>query len=259
MLRPLRVSATHISPLAHLPRCCSIHTKAYPHGVYITHYKEMGHQYDSMEYCRTTEPNSQLLPLADYVDSAAVLREMKAAQRMEQAIREWSRRHQDRPRSGGSRVHGIGGGARPSKPATALNFTMAAIVSAPWQPSVFLVEQERNPMEVQKWHLSGRCEPNVTFGGLYFQGRPYLWVKHLDCHGIFVCAGTKLRCGLVFGAEHARLYKARTNGREWLKVCTCDKTEGLDANRHRRDGHDHLANGARCVGMVEVVRNITRR
>ena len=64
---------TRVRPLA--PARRSPHTKAYPSGVYITHYREMGHVYDTMESCLNIQPDSGLLPLADYVDSAAIFAE----------------------------------------------------------------------------------------------------------------------------------------------------------------------------------------
>ena len=61
-------------------------TAAYPRGAYITHYKEMGHMRDSMNHCLQKQPSTPHLPLPDYVDSAAVLEEIRAGARLTAAV-----------------------------------------------------------------------------------------------------------------------------------------------------------------------------
>ena len=54
--------------------------------MYITHYKEMGHQRDTMEDCFSKEGTGARLPLPDYVESAAILEEMRAVRQLEAAV-----------------------------------------------------------------------------------------------------------------------------------------------------------------------------
>lgn len=229
-----------------------VRTKAYPRGVYITHYKEMGHQRDTMEDCMGKEPKSRHLPLPDYVESAAVLQEMRAMKELERVVRSGGEaarmafgvatgrgwRHSGRRR--GARAHGV---------------SPLSLRNAPHQPVVSLVREERTDKERQD--AATVCKPNITFGGLYFEQRPYLWTAR-GCRGIFTCASSELRCGIFIFFDYKRMMKAHNNGRDWLRFCSCDRTEGLEAARHWRDGRDHLANVARSVTIEYPVSDESR-
>ena len=218
----------------------NIITKAYPHGVYISHYKEMGHQRDTMEDCLAKEPQTVLVPLPDYTESAAILAEMKAIKRLEAVVRERGRWNANGASHGGGRFtrQRRSGGQRLSW------FAPQTLKHARHQPPVLLIHQERNAKEVQE---HARCKANTSFGGLYFEGRPYMWTKHGECRGLFECSSTVLRCGIFIYAEAMRRMKAQSHGRDWLRICSCDETESLRAARHWRDGRDHPANNARSI------------
>ncbi|KAL1518773.1 hypothetical protein AB1Y20_003057 [Prymnesium parvum] len=198
-------------------------TKAYPRGVYITHYKEMGHQRDTMVDCMKKEGESALVPLRDYVDSEAVLQTLRVLQHLELALK--------------------GGGRRRGGP----TMTAQDVMLAQQQPPLSLVAQERNSREVQQG-TAAACVANVTYGGLFFEGRPYMWIWQ-GCHGVFACSRSVLRCGLYIPHEHSAAVRRRQKGREMLQICACDETESLKAARHWRDGRDHLANAAGWIGM----------
>ena len=182
---------------------------------------------DSMNHCLQKQPASPHLPLPDYVDSQAVLDEIRAGARLSAALA--ARRGTDGRRQGPR------------------SWTPAGLAAAPRQPrDVALVQQERVKYEEERGARD--CAPNATFGGLLSEGRPYLWVAR-GCRGIFRCEGSVLRCGLFVWAEFNRLVAARQNGRGRLTVCSCDRTESLAAARHWRDGRDHAAN---CAMQVTV-------
>ena len=229
--------------------------------MYITHYKEMGHQRDTMEDCFSKEGTGARLPLPDYVESAAILEEMRAVRQLEAAVRLGGREAASRVKGGwrgrsavrgggaggshgdGSGYSSGGGGGRRGR-GRSHGFTPSALAAAPSQPHVLLMRQEQAPREVQDG--APACSPNVTFGGLRFDGRPYLWTAR-GCHGIFLCGDVTLRCGIFIYFDYKKMLAAHQAGRGWLRMCSCDATESLDAARHWRDGRDHAANNARSV------------
>ena len=122
----------------------------------------------------------------------------------------------------------------------------ASLRAATHQPATFLVHEERGDHE--KIDAAFMCEPNATFGGLYFENRPYLWTAR-GCRGVFACEGSILRCGIFIFGDYKKMGKLHKNGRDWLRFCSCDRTESLEAARHWRDGRDHVANVARSITM----------
>jgi hypothetical protein len=54
-------------------------------------------------------------------------------------------------------------------------------------------------------------------------------------------------CGIFIYFEYKKRMAAAARGKGWMRVCSCDATESLEAGRHWRDGRDHLANEARSV------------
>ena len=122
-------------------------------------------------------------------------------------------------------------------------FSPAALAAATSHPQgVSLVVQERGEFEIA--HAAADCEPNVTFGGLFNEERPYLWTAR-GCRGIFRCAGSVLRCGIFVRYDYKLMLKALKSGEGKMTICSCDRTESMQALRHFRDGRDHPANAAR--------------
>ena len=228
-----------------------------PHDLrrYITHYKEMGHQRDTMEYCQAKEPHNGLVPLADYVQSHAVVREMEATRHFEAAIMP-AQRAQRAGRVMGNPMAAHRRRRRRGEDAWLWDVSPRSLRSIASAPQVSLIRQERSTRETHDVNAS--CVLNVTFGGVYFQGRPHLWTAR-GCRGVFSCArsflsrGSVLRCGLFIPYEHRKMLKSRANGREWLRFCSCDETESLEAARHWRDGRDHPANEAHSITVEYTV------
>lgn len=112
---------------------------------YITHYKEMGHQKDSMEHCIQRQPAISrqnaipLLPLPDYLESDEVLSQI----RMDEGLKRWRKR------------------LRP-----------VAMRQMPRQCSVEPLYPDLRPPE---------CAPNVSYGCVFHAGLPQLWVTP-PCH-----------------------------------------------------------------------------
>ena len=200
----------------------SVRTPAFPRGMYITHYKELGHMSDSTRHCLQNEPHTPYVPLPDYVGSTAVLAEMRAHAQLVAAANARGRNKPD--------------------------WSPAALAAAPSPYATALVEQERSAFELSSAGAAD-CAAGTTFGGMRFAGRPYLWTAR-GCRGIFTCAGSTLRCGTFVQFEYRRMLKARASGKGWLTLCSCDQTESLLEGRHWRDGKDHAANAARSVTVT---------
>ena len=69
-----------------------------------------------------------------------------------------------------------------------------------------------------------------------------------ELHSGRTCSGPRLDAGLFIYGEFLKLVAAREAGRGRLTICSCDRAESLTAQRHWRDGRDHLANAA--IGTV---------
>ena len=201
----------------------AIRTPAYPRGIYITHYKELGHMHDSMRHCLQHQPSSPHLPLPDYIGSRDVLAEMKALAELDSEVR----------------------GPRAQRK---LHWSPRTLAALPDAPNTQILTQERSSYEVGTGG-SADCVLGTTYGGLRFRQRPYLWTAQ-GCRGIFSCGGTQLRCGLFSKFEFKRLLKVRRDGKDWLTVCSCDHTQSLLDGRHWRDGKDHAANAAKGVMLT---------
>ena len=125
---------------------------------YILHYKEMGHQRESMRDCQRKQPLLAQLPLPDYLESHAELDALKLELKVADA---------------GKRLKWSGGQFRRSV-----------------QQPVAAVEHVGGP-PAQGQDL---CVGNTTFGGFFYDGAPLLWIDR-GCRGIFRCEGVTLRCG----------------------------------------------------------------
>lgn len=242
-----------------------ISTKAYPRGVYITHYKEMGHQRDSMEDCVKRQGRKYArVPLPDYVQSAEVLSTMEGLQQLEMALNPSYQARQRRAeeqrkrrsarsdsrghmRRAGGAVERRSGQFFPWAVASNISLSPQQIYTAERRPPVSLVSQEINARELKE-SMPTNCTLQTTFGSFFFEDRPYMW-NLLGCRGVFECAGSALRCGIYVAHNRAIEIKLLQQGRRVLRVCSCDHTESLSAARHWRDGHDHLANAAIAINI----------
>ena len=190
----------------------------------MTHYKELGHQKDSMWLCHKLQGASAPLPLADYLEGGDTYREMLRAEEVVRFLRKRRWR-------------------------TALSVPKLRSLSP--QCPVQLLRDERRPARAGADDASqarggmnatlGRCIANVSFGGFYFGAlanqedargtddssftRPQLWTT-LGCRGTFRCAGIKMRCGPPVG---------RILTRSPLVVCACQRLNGIEYGRFWRD------------------------
>jgi hypothetical protein len=127
------------------------------HYGYIMHYKELGHQRESMRHCIARQDDHTWLPMPDYLESEAELRQL----RLERAV--WEAQRREKWSAASMRA-----GARPPLPTAA-------------------VAHLGGPPEA-------RCAAGETFGGFVFDGVAHLWIG-VGCRGIFRCGGVSLRCG----------------------------------------------------------------
>jgi len=206
-----------------------VFTKSWPRGVYITHYKEMGRMKESMEQCLAQEPRTRHLPLPDYVGSARVLTELRAQARLRAAIESGAVLGGGFPRRQARRK-----GNQLAEAHEEASWSPAVLAAAARQPAVEMQHKEQHRAEIRAG-LAG-CGANQSYGGLFYEGRPYLWVAS-GCRGIFLCAGTAMRCGNHFAPkELERMLAQSKTGKGRLNVCSCDLTEGLEEGRYYFDG-----------------------
>jgi hypothetical protein len=140
---------------------------------YITHYLEMGHQYKSMEHCRTVQPVGAPVPLPDYLESTAVLRQLQLDKRIDlrRRLERWGP-HRERPR-----------------------------LLSP-RPVEMLPYSRKHHGNLRP---SKQCAENTTFGGFTFEGVPHVWT-HGGCRGVFRCDNAiKLWCGRTGRAGRVEL------------------------------------------------------
>ena len=189
---------------------------------YIMHYKEMGHQQDSLRHCERVEPAGTTplgrvaapnpwLPLPDYVGSAGVLDWIHNQKRLNQARGRGKRRWTvDTP---------------PTKP----------------QCAVALVESgERSQLQrnmagdvgpIPPAGAPSVCQPNVSFGCFWHDRTPQLWVAK-GCHGVFACEGHTLRCR----GPRRRGPDGPTPPPREIAVCSCTWFNSIEAKAFYRDG-----------------------
>uniref|UniRef100_A0A7S4B5A7 Nucleotide-diphospho-sugar transferase domain-containing protein n=1 Tax=Chrysotila carterae TaxID=13221 RepID=A0A7S4B5A7_CHRCT len=146
---------------------------------YILHYKQMGHQYDSIRHCAREQRALAPLPLVDYLESETL----------------WQ--HYQREEKLALRMRAAKGNL----------LTQLATEGPPLRVTLLLQQSDRP------------CEEDSSFGGVHFDGAPFVWVQR-SCRGVFRCAGVAVLCG---------------PSREPL-LCACDSLLSVKGARHYRDG-----------------------
>ena len=182
------------------------------------HYKEMGHQQDSLRHCERVEPADRTplgkvappnpwLPLPDYVGSAGVLDWIHGQKRLNQARRR-RRWNIDTPRA---------------KAQCAVSLVSDGTLS----------QLQRNlagdvgPIPA----TATACAANASFGCFWHDGTPQLWIAK-GCHGVFLCEGHKLRCR---GPRRRGPDGLHPPPRE-IAVCSCTWYNSIEAKAFYRDG-----------------------
>lgn len=225
-----------------------VFSPAWPRGVYISHYKEMGRMKESVRHCLAQQPGTPHLPLPDYVGSQGALDEERAIQRLRDAVQAGAVAGEGFSRRKRRRARQAARGGQEAPVYEEQEWSPVALAAASPQPGgVALVRQERRDAETRAGLAA--CEWGVNFGGFYYEKRPYLWLSDF-CRGVFTCAGVKLRCGEFGGRTFDSELAARGKGIGRLVACPCDEHESLLDGRHLHDGADSVAARAGEVGVV---------
>jgi hypothetical protein len=183
---------------------------------YITHYKEMGHQRDSMSHCMQTQPAlaGSRVPLADYVQSHQELAQMRLDLRLRRLVR--SKR-----------------------------WTPAKMPRLPNQCDAV-------PLYVDL--LPAACIANVSFGCVMFDGVPQLWTAP-GCYGVVMrCAAAAWQTasstpGRLLDAGGPVDLPCGRN-REAITVCSCTRVNDVEALRHWVDGKERYLSRARAERVL---------
>lgn len=223
-----------------------VFSPAWPRGVYISHYKEMGRMKDSIRHCLAEQPGTPHLPLPDYVGSQGGLEQERAIERLRQAVQAGAVVGEGLPQRERRRARQAARGGRDAFEEQ--TWSPAALAAASPQPAgLSLVRQERTAAEKRAGLPA--CQPGVSFGGFYYEKRPHLWLSDF-CRGVFSCAGVTLRCGEFGGKGFETEQALQSKGLGRLVACPCDEHESLLDGRHFFDGADSVAARAGEVGVV---------
>lgn len=215
-----------------------IRSEAWPNGVYIMHYKEMGRMKESIVHCLTVEPTTKLLPLPDYVDSKTAFEEVKAIGRLQRAVSQGAITGEGTLRRGRRAQREKEHITSAEEPLEQAVWSPARLTSAPQPPGLALIRQERNHIELRVGVPD--CTRGASFGGMYYENRPYLWIANY-CHGVFECAGVRLRCGGHDPRSFDWWQSAQLRGLGRMTVCACNEHESLLDGKHFWDGNDKIA------------------